>query len=180
MNTNLMFSSDKNYWETPWELFNNINRKFKCVLDVCSTHVNKKCDKYYTIEDNGLEKSWKTGKNKFAYCNPPYGKDISKWIKKGKEEVIKGNNSVFLIPARTDTNWFHDYIFNGASYIYFIKGRIKFVIDGIKINSAPFPSCIVVYNYNSYLDIPVFGYYDQKTGLFTDFIKEEIYDEEWE
>lgn len=134
-----LFSSNTCEWATPKKFFNELNNEFHFTLDPCATELNHKCDKYYTIKDNGLMQSWK---NETVFCNPPYGKEISKWVKKCYEEHKKNNITiVMLIPARTDTSYFHDYIYN-KSEIRFIRGRLKFN-DGKQ--GAPFPSMLVIY-----------------------------------
>lgn len=139
MNTDVMFSSKSNEWETPQEFFNELDKEFNFDLDPCADDGNHKCDKYYTKYDNGLLKDW-GGHN--AFVNPPYGREIGKWVEKSYIESQKENTLVvMLIPARTDTRWFHNYIYNKAE-IRFIKGRLKF---GGSNNSAPFPLMVVVF-----------------------------------
>lgn len=136
-----LFSSDKDYWETPKVLYETLDNEFHFTLDPCASDNNHKCSKYYTKETNGLCKSWK---GEVVFCNPPYGKkSTGEWVKKCHEEYLKGAVIVMLIPARTDTKWFHDYIYNKHE-IRFIKGRLKFEINGIPQGSATFPSMIVV------------------------------------
>lgn len=136
---NVHYSSKTNEWTTPNDLYNRLNDEFNFTLDPCATHKNHKCDKYFTIEDDGLSKDWSKD---VVFMNPPYGREIKKWIEKAYEESLKGATVVCLIPARTDTTYWHDYIFNKASDIRFLKGRLKF---GDSKNSAPFPSAIIVY-----------------------------------
>lgn len=125
--------------EYPPEFFNTLNEEFHFTLDPCSTDENHKCDKYYTIEDDGLSKDW-SGHN--VWCNPPYGRKIGKWVEKCYREGHKDNTLVvMLIPARTDTKYFHDYILHRAE-IRFVPGRLKF---GDSNNSAPFPSMLVIF-----------------------------------
>jgi len=144
MNTGVMFSSKSNEWGTPQDLFDDLNQEFSFTLDPCSTKVNYKCEKYYTIEDDGLLQDWS---NETVFVNPPYGREIGDWVKKAYEEHLKGSTIVMLIPARTDTKYFHNYIY-GKAEIRFIKGRIKFINylnPEYKKQAAPFPSMIVVY-----------------------------------
>lgn len=108
-------------WSTPQWLFDELNKEFNFDVDVCATKENAKCDKYYTKEDDGLSKEWYMS----VWCNPPYGREIGKWVKKAHEErhrVANGKKTtvVMLLPARTDTKWFHDYIY-GKAEIRFIK-----------------------------------------------------------
>ena len=138
MNTDLMFSSKTEEWETPQDFFDNLNAEFHFTLDVCSTHENAKCAKHYTKEQDGLSQDW-TGET--VGCNPPYGREMPKWIARCKQHGDAGGVAVMLIPARTDTKAFHEYIY-GKAQIRFIKGRLKF---GGSKNSAPFPSMVVIF-----------------------------------
>ena len=137
MNTDVMFSSKTDLWETPQEFFDELNDEFGFDLDVCALQGNAKCAKYYTPEQDGLEQPWPG----VCWCNPPYGRDVWRWVKKAGEESAAGSTVVMLLPARTDTGWFHDYVL-GKAEIRFIRGRLKF---GGSKNSAPFPSMVLVY-----------------------------------
>lgn len=130
------FSSITNEWYTPQTFFEELNKEFSFTLDPCATKINTKCPKYFTQEDDGLKQSWD---NERVFCNPPYGREIKHWVKKASE--ARGGVVVMLIPARTDTIYFHEYIYQKAE-IRFIKGRLKF---GGSKNSAPFPSMVVVF-----------------------------------
>ena len=133
-----LFTSSTVEWETPQDFFDKLNEEFHLTLDPYCTHENAKCTKHYTREDNGLAQDW-TGET--VYCNPPYGHDMPLWIKKCSEHARNGGTAVMLIPARTDTKAFHEYIW-GKAEIRFIRGRLKF---GGSKNSAPFPSMIVIF-----------------------------------
>ena len=133
-----LMTSNKDTWETPQDLFDTLNEEFRFSTDVCANKYNAKCSHYFSKADNGLHKDW-TG---VCWMNPPYGKQIGPWIKKAYDESQKGVVVVGLLPARTDTRWFHDYIYNKAT-IRFIKGRLRFVGAN---NSAPFPSMIVIWS----------------------------------
>lgn len=133
------FSSKSNEWTTPQHLFDELNREYHFTLDPCATHKNTKCEKYFTEKENGLLQDWS---DDVVFMNPPYGREIKHWIKKAYEEFLNGATVVCLIPARTDTTYWHDFIFDKAFDIRFLKGRLKF---GDSKNSAPFPSAIVVY-----------------------------------
>ncbi len=135
---NIHFSMESNEWETPQELYDELNKEYGFTLDPCATEKSAKCDKYYTKEDDGLSKDWS---GEIVFMNPPYGREISNWVKKASE--TRGAVVVCLIPSRTDTKYWHNYIFSKAHKIMFIKGRLKF--SGHK-NSAPFPSAIVVFD----------------------------------
>jgi phage N-6-adenine-methyltransferase len=133
------FSSKSNEWATPQEFYDELNKEFNFSLDPCATEQNHKCDKYYTEQDDGLVLSWD---NETVFCNPPYGRELSKWVKKASE--AKGGKVVMLIPARTDTKYFHTYIYKKPNVeIRFLKGRLKF---GGCSNSAPFPSMVVIFS----------------------------------
>lgn len=139
MNTDLMFSSKSDDWETPQWLFDELNREFHFTLDPCADKHNHKCEKYYTKEQDGLSKCWEGER---VFCNPPYGRKIGSWVKRCYLHGRVGEGiAVMLIPARTDTIWFHEYIYKKAE-VRFLKGRLKF---GSSKNSAPFPSMIVIF-----------------------------------
>ena len=137
-----LFTSNKEDWETPQDLFDELDREFDFFLDVCATKENTKCKRYFTKEDDGLKKDWymeNSCKGNYLWMNPPYGREIGDWIKKASEE----RQVVALLPARTDTKYFHDYIYNKPNVeIRFLKGRLKFSNSK---NSAPFPSMIVIF-----------------------------------
>lgn len=133
---NIHFSSNSNEWTTPKKLFNFLDSTYNFTLDPAATKENALCKKYYTKEQDGLLQSWK---NEIVFCNPPYGREISQWVEKAHNESQHAK-IVLLIPARTDTIYWHNFIFPHASKIYFLKGRLKF---GEGSNSAPFPSAIV-------------------------------------
>ncbi len=140
------FSSQTDMWETPQNLFDELNAKHHFTLDVCATAENAKCHHYFSPEVDGLSKDWK---DNICWMNPPYGREIGKWVKKAWESSHidwqhKGATVVCLLPARTDTAWWHDYCIKGE--ITFIRGRLKF---GGHKNSAPFPSAIVIFNLTS-------------------------------
>lgn len=143
MNKEVMFSSKDNSWGTPQYLFDELNKEFEFTLDPCANDNNFKCKKYYTKEDDGLNKNWIA---ETVFCNPPYGREIKKWVKKCYEESRDSDTTVvMLIPARTDTSYFHEYIY-GKAEIRFIRGRLKFTDNKGKIrDAAPFPSMIVVF-----------------------------------
>ena len=134
-----LFSSNTDNWATPQNFFDELNSEFHFNLDPCANEENHKCEMYFTKEDDGLSQNW--GGN-CVFCNPPYGREISKWVEKSYTESQKENTTVvMLIPARTDTKWFHEFIY-GKAEIRFIKGRLKF---GDSKNSAPFPSMVVIF-----------------------------------
>jgi phage N-6-adenine-methyltransferase len=138
-----LFSSNKQDWCTPQQLYDELNREFNFVADVSATEENKKAPFCYTPETDGLKQTWVLGGP--VFCNPPYGNEIKKWVKKAYEESQKGATVVMLIPARTDTSYFHDYIYNQAE-IRFLRGRIHFTDqNGNNTGRAPFPSMVVIW-----------------------------------
>ena len=132
-----LYSSQTDMWETPQDLFDDLDREFHFDFDVCAIPENAKCKKFYTPEQDGLRQPL----DGTCWCNPPYGRDIGQWVMRALFASFGGATVVMLLPARTDTKWFHDYIYK-RSEIRFVKGRLKF---GNSKNSAPFPSMIVVF-----------------------------------
>ena len=132
-----MKSSATPEWATPQDLFDRLNAEFRFTLDPCCTHENAKCEKHYTIAEDGLRFSW-AGER--VFMNPPYGRVIGEWVAAAYRQSRFGALVVCLLPARTDTAWWHDYCMKGQ--VRFIRGRLKF--GGCK-NSAPFPSAIVIF-----------------------------------
>lgn len=142
-NLKVCLSSKKMDWRTPKDFFDKLNEEFHFTLDPCCTIENALCKKFYTSKEDGLIQDWG---GETVYCNPPYGKEISKWVKKCFEESKKENTIiVMLIPARTDTIYFHNYIYHKAKEIRFVKGRLKFEGEQKERGSAPFPSMIVIF-----------------------------------
>ena len=129
-----MFTSKTDQWATPQDFFDKLNEEFGFTLDVCALPENAKCNAYYTPDIDGLKQLW----HGTCWCNPPYGRGIGEWIKKASEADA---TVVCLVPARTDTAWWHDYAMK-ADDIRFIRGRLKF---GGSKNSAPFPSAVLVF-----------------------------------
>ena len=141
MNTEVMFSSKAMDWATPQKFFDQLDSEFHFTLDPCADETNHKRARYFTAADDGLKQSWG---GQTVFCNPPYGRAIKDWVKKCSEEAKQPNTTVvLLIPARTDTAYFHDYIYQKPNVeIRFIRGRLKF---GDGKNSAPFPSMIAIF-----------------------------------
>jgi hypothetical protein len=121
----VLFSSASDHWSTPTELYTKLNEEFNFNDDPCPLHGT-----------GGLDRSWGSS----VFVNPPYS-DILLWIKKASNEATKGKTVVLLVPSRTDTKWFHDYAMK-ATEIRFLRGRLRF---GGSKNSAPFPSCLVIF-----------------------------------
>lgn len=137
--SSVLYSSKTELWGTPQSFFDKLNEEFHFDLDPCALPSNAKCSRFFTPKEDGLAQNWGGAK---VFCNPPYGKDISKWVRKCYEESKKPETLVvMLIPARTDTAYFHDYIY-GKAEIRFVRGRLHF---NDSKNSAPFPSMVVIY-----------------------------------
>lgn len=158
MNT-VHYSSNKDEWETPPEIFDPLNAEFDFDLDPCATKENSKCEMYFTIEKDGHHRPWAESGYKCAFINPPYSK-LKFWIAKSAEESKRGMTCVMLIPARTDTKAWHSYIYDYDSRrfrhgveVRFIPGRVTFWENGKpavsnktgKKQCAPFPSAIVIF-----------------------------------
>lgn len=138
-----LYSSEKNDWETPQKLFNELNKEFQFDLDATANDYNAKCKKYFTKEQDALVQDWRGS----VFCNPPYGREIPKFLEKAYTESQKEycDRVVLLIPARTDTRAWHDYIFPYASDIRFLKGRLKYELNGVAKDASPFPSAIIIF-----------------------------------
>tara|TARA_R100000008_G_scaffold50989_1_gene30579 strand:- start:2090 stop:2569 length:480 start_codon:yes stop_codon:yes gene_type:complete len=136
----VMFSSKSNEWATPQSFFNKLNEMYgPFTLDAAASDANYKVDKYLTADDDALSADWS---GNTVFLNPPYGRGLKEWIRKSYQEGQKQDTTVvMLIPARTDTKYWHDYVMK-ADEIRFVRGRIKF---GDETNSAPFPSAVVVF-----------------------------------
>ena len=136
MKTKVHFSSASDLWSTPQEFFDTLNAEFHFTVDVCATRENAKCSTFFTKQDDGLKQKWRG----VVWMNPPYGREISQWMAKAYASLQEGATVVCLVPARTDTAWWHNYAVKGE--IRFIRGRLKF---GGQTNSAPFPSAVVIF-----------------------------------
>lgn len=144
-----LFSSTTEEWPTPDDFFGTLDTEFGFTLDPCATASNAKCVRYFTKDDDGLAQKW-TGN---VYMNPPYGRQIKLWVAKAYNESRNGATVVCLIPARTDTSYFHAYCMKAAE-LRFIKGRLNFACERqdqrkesgeSKAHNAPFPSVVVVF-----------------------------------
>ncbi len=142
-----MFTSRTEEWETPQYVFDALDAEVGFTLDVCATAENRKCASYFDKERNGLRKEWAGT----CWMNPPYGRHIYAWMKKAYEESQRGVVVVSLVPARTDTRWWHDWVMRAAE-IRFVRGRLRF---GDGKQSAPFPSCIAIFKRASDAVVPV-------------------------
>lgn len=134
-----LMSSDSYDWGTPQEFFNKVDQEFGFTLDVCASSWNAKCERFFSIEDDGLNQEW----SDVVWMNPPYGKDIAKWMSKAVLAWRGGVTVVCLVPARTDTKWWHDYAMLGE--VRFLRGRLKFEREDGPGDAAPFPSALIVY-----------------------------------
>jgi phage N-6-adenine-methyltransferase len=123
-------------WETPTRLFKKLDKEFRFTLDVCAIPENAKCNRFFSPEDDGLKQRWED----VCWMNPPYGRNIGKWMEKAFNESQEGAVVVCLVPARTDTEWWHKFAIHGE--IRFLRGRLKF---GKSKNGAPFPSAVIIF-----------------------------------
>jgi site-specific DNA-methyltransferase (adenine-specific) len=131
MVSRILFSSLSDQWATPKTLYEALNKEFQFEFDPCPM--------WQGLADfDGLHSTWKNRN----FVNPPYS-HVKEWVKKGYIESLKGKLCVFLVASRTDTKWFHDYVLPFAKEVRFIKGRLRF--NGSS-NSAPFPSCVIVFD----------------------------------
>ncbi len=137
VNTAVHFSSVTDLHATPQEFFDALDQEFGFGLDVCATSENTKCTRYYTTEQDGLAQEWAG----VCWMNPPYGREIRRWVCKAYEASLLGTTVVCLLPARTDTSWWHEYVTKAAE-VRFIRGRLKF---GDTKHGAPFPSVVVIF-----------------------------------
>lgn len=131
-----LFSSDREDWATPQDLFDRLHAEFNFTIDLAAAEHNAKLPRFYTKEQNSLKQDWS---NERGWLNPPYGNKTGHWLRKAHES---GSLVVLLLPARTDTRWFHRWVLGKGAEVRFIKGRLMFV--GAK-DPAPFPSMIVIY-----------------------------------
>jgi phage N-6-adenine-methyltransferase len=134
-----LYSSRSEEWPTPSSFFDKLDQEFHFTLDPCATIRNAKCARYFTRREDGLKQPWGSHR---VFCNPPYGKTIREWARKCHEASQQGALVVLLAHARTDTRWFHDWVYGKAAEIRFVRGRLKF---GDGKQSAPFPSMVAVF-----------------------------------
>lgn len=134
-----LFSSRTVDWPTPQDFFDALHAEFGFTLDPCATPANAKCATYFTAADDGLAQDWGVHR---VFCNPPYGRAMREWAKRCFEGIVECALVVLLAHARTDTRWFHDWVYGKADEIRFVRGRLRF--GGARL-SAPFPSLVAVY-----------------------------------
>jgi phage N-6-adenine-methyltransferase len=140
--TDTIFKSNTAEWGTPQDLFDRLNEEFQFDVDVCATADNKKVFHFFDRVDDGLKQEWKG----VCWCNPPYGRNVGDWLRKAYHSALRGATVVVLVPARTDTRWWHQWV-EGKATVRFIQGRLRFE-GGEKYSvreAAPFPSAILVY-----------------------------------
>jgi site-specific DNA-methyltransferase (adenine-specific) len=133
-----LYASRTDEWPTPAQFFAELDREFGFTLDPCATSRNAKCARFFSKADDGLVQDWGT---QTVFCNPPYGRGVGAWTRKCYEAALAGATVVLLIPGRTDTRYFHDWIY-GKAELRFVRGRLK-VGDGTQ--AAPFPSLVAVF-----------------------------------
>ena len=134
-----LYSSRSEEWPTPQAFFDVLHREFRFTLDPCATSANAKCRTFFTKKQNGLDSNWGCHR---VFCNPPYGRAMALWARKCFEASCDGALVVLLAHARTDTRWFHDWVYGKADEIRFVRGRLRF---GDGRQSAPFPSLVAVF-----------------------------------
>ncbi len=150
-----MFTSDRLDWATPKGFFDLVSAEFAFDLDAAASHNNAKCNRYYTEEEDGLSQPWQGT----VWCNPPYGRGIKDWVRKGYDSAQEGAVVVMLIPARTDTTYWHEYVMRAAE-VRLIRGRLVFG-DGEATSNAPFPCALVVFRSGEHA--PTFSTMDRGT-----------------
>jgi phage N-6-adenine-methyltransferase len=133
-----LYTSRTDEWPTPQQFFSALDKEFRFTLDPCATRRNAKCPRYFTRAEDGLTQDWGTHR---VFCNPPYGRAMRDWARKCYESARRGALVVLLAHARTDTRWFHDWVY-GKAELRFVRGRLKF---GDGTQSAPFPSLVAVF-----------------------------------
>ena len=136
--SSVLYSSRSEEWATPPDFFASLDAEFGFTLDPCATLENAKCTNFYTKTENGLDQDWS---GHIVFCNPPYGRNIGDWAKKCYEASLDGATVVLLVHSRTDTRYFHNWIY-GKAELRFVKGRLKF---GDGKQSAPFPSLVAIF-----------------------------------
>jgi site-specific DNA-methyltransferase (adenine-specific) len=139
-----VFSSLSQEWSTPQAIFDELNLEFRFQIDVAASRKNAKCRRYLTKDDNALARRWAPLR---CFMNPPYGRDLPLWMAKAAEEWRAGATVVCLVPARTDTLWFHELALTRSAEIRFIKGRLRFNEhrDAKRRKRATFPSCVIIF-----------------------------------
>jgi phage N-6-adenine-methyltransferase len=136
------YSSKSYEWATPQDLFDRLHTEHQFDLDVCASHSNAKCPKFFTRAEDGLAQTW-AGR---CWCNPPYGRQIGDWVRKAWESArTTAELVVCLVPVRTDTRWWQEYVIGTGAEVTYLPGRIRF--NGAPAG-APFPSAVVVFRFS--------------------------------
>ena len=138
----VLFSSRSEEWETPQDLYDELDQEFDFTLDPCASSCNAKCNRFFDKRRDGLAQDWT---HERVFMNPPYGREIGRWMSKARQEAERGALVVCLVHARTDTRWWHENVEGIASEVRFVRGRLRFGRAGVPHMPAPFPSAIVVY-----------------------------------
>jgi site-specific DNA-methyltransferase (adenine-specific) len=134
------FKSKSGEYETPNEIVEPLKKEFDLELDVCATRENTKCEFFFTKEDDAFSKEW----NKNFWMNPPFSKDLKKWVQRAYKQSLKHKViGVLILPVRSNTNWWHKYIIDTKAEVRFLKGETKFV--GHK-RGLWLPFAIVIFN----------------------------------
>lgn len=128
--------TETDVWETPLWLFDALDKEFGFTLDPCASPDNAKCERYFTMDDNGLLRDWG---RETVFVNPPYS-ECDVWMRRSYGAAQDGATVVCLVPARTDTNWWHDFAMKGE--VRLLRGRLRF---GDAEANAPFPSAVIVF-----------------------------------
>lgn len=129
-------------WETPPAMFEALDAEFHFTLDPCARPQTAKTKRFFTEADNGLVQDWGVDR---VFMNPPYGREISAWTRKARESAARGALVVGLLPASTDLGWWHEDVLGPGAEVRFIRGRVKFLADGVKWTNGFFASVIVVW-----------------------------------
>jgi phage N-6-adenine-methyltransferase len=148
------FQSRTDLWATPWDFFRELDREFGFDLDVCAVAANAKCARYFTPEADGLRQEWRG----VCWMNPPYGREIGRWVTKALHASREGAAVVALVPARTDTAWWHSAVM-AAAEVRLVRGRLRF---GDASHAAPFPSAVVVFRPHRRGGLPRLGMMDAR------------------
>lgn len=148
-----LHSSDRQNWRTPPELFERLNKIFNFRVDLASDGDNALCKRYYTKDDDSLEKPWHVEPG-WQWLNPPYGRDLGTWMTKAADEAGKGARIVVLAFSCTDTRWFRT-AWGACREIWFFGGRIKFLDpDDPDAKRTPAPKGSALYVFSGATDVP--------------------------
>jgi len=137
-----LYASRSEDWETPQHLYDRLDAIFAFALDACAAPSNAKARAFFTRAEDALAQDWAPYGR--VWLNPPYGREIGRWMAKAYEESRKGALILALVPARTDTRWWHASV-SGKALVTFLPGRLKFLRDGQSLSPAPFPSALLLY-----------------------------------